>query len=80
MKELGIDVVITGSQKALACPPGISIIVLSKKAINRVNISKTKCMYLDLKEALLNMDRGQTPFTPAVGILLKINARLRQIE
>lgn len=80
MEKLGIDVMITGSQKALACPPGISLIILSEKALNRVNDSKVKCMYFDLKDALKNGERGQTPFTPAVGILLQINARLKDIE
>ena len=37
-------------------------------------------MYFNLADALLNMQRGQTPFTPAVGILRQINARLREIE
>ena len=37
-------------------------------------------MYFDLKNALKNGERGQTPFTPAVGILLQINARLKEIE
>ena len=37
-------------------------------------------MYLDLKDALKNGERGQTPFTPAVGILLQIHARLKEIE
>ena len=78
--ELGIDVMITGSQKALACPPGISIIVLSPKAVDRVMQSDPRCMYLDLKSALINGERGQTPFTPAVGILRQINARLRDID
>ena len=80
MEELGIDVMITGSQKALACPPGISLIVLSENALKRVEESETKCMYFDLKDALKNGERGQTPFTPAVGILLQINARLKDIE
>lgn len=80
MKKSNIDVIITGSQKALACPPGISLIVLSKNAINRVNNVECKCMYLDLKDALKNGERGQTPFTPAVGILLQINKRLRMID
>lgn len=80
MSELNVGAMITGSQKALACPPGISIIVLSNDAINRVNRIETKCMYLDLKSALKNGERGQTPFTPAVGILRQINCRLRQIE
>lgn len=74
------DVVITGSQKVLACAPGISIIVMSKRAVERVLQSETKTMYLDLKSALSNAERGQTPFTPAVGILRQIHARLFQIE
>lgn len=80
MKELGAAVMITGSQKALACPPGISLIVLSPAAVARVYAGKPQCMYLDLKLALKNGERGQTPFTPAVGILIQINARLKQIE
>ena len=37
-------------------------------------------MYLNLKSALKNGERGQTPFTPAVGTLRQINARLKEIE
>lgn len=37
MRELAADVMITGSQKALACPPGVSVLVLSPKALGRVN-------------------------------------------
>ena len=80
MADLGVDVVIAGSQKALACPPGISLIVLSKRAHECVEEHPMKCMYLSLKEALKNGERGQTPWTPAVGILRQINARLREIE
>lgn len=79
MEKLGVDVMLTGSQKALACPPGISIIVLSEKALARVEKNDSGCMYLDLKDALKNGERGQTPFTPAVGILRQINARLKEI-
>lgn len=80
MEALNAGVMITGSQKALACPPGISVIVLSQQAIERVERIPSKCMYLDLKLALKNGERGQTPFTPAVGILRQINARLKEIE
>lgn len=80
MKELDTDVMIMSSQKALACPPGISIILLSKKAIDRVEKNIPKSMYFDLKDALKNGERGQTPFTPAVGILLQVNARLKEID
>lgn len=80
MDEYGVDIMITGSQKALACPPGISIIVLSKNAVKRIEGSKIQCFYLNLKSALKNGERGQTPFTPAVGTLLQIHARLKEIE
>lgn len=80
MKGLGVQVMITGSQKALACPPGVSIIVLSHEAVERIEKRDVKCMYLDLKSALKNGERGQTPFTPAVGTLRQINARLKEIE
>ncbi len=75
-----VDIMITGSQKALACPPGISLIVLSRRACKRVAETDPKCVYLNLKSALDNATRGQTPFTPAVSILIQINARLKQIE
>lgn len=80
MKELEVDVMITGSQKALACPPGISVIVLSNNAIERIMDNSVKSLYFDLKSALRNGERGQTPFTPAVGILRQIHARLQEIE
>lgn len=80
MQELDAQVMITGSQKALACPPGISIIVLSPEAVQRVNLAHVNSMYFDLSNALKNGERGQTPFTPAVGIIRQIHARLREIE
>ncbi|SHK64857.1 alanine--glyoxylate aminotransferase family protein [Fibrobacter sp. UWEL] len=80
MSGLGADIMITGSQKALACPPGISVMILSPKALKRVECVKCKCQYLDLKLALKNAERGQTPWTPAVGILRQIHARLKEIE
>ncbi|MGX8693342.1 pyridoxal-phosphate-dependent aminotransferase family protein [Methanobrevibacter sp.] len=80
MVENNIDVFITGSQKALACPPGISIIVLGPNALERIENNECKSMYFDLKDMLKNGERGQTPFTPAVTILLQINERLKQIK
>ena len=79
MEALGADVMITGSQKALACPPGISLIVLSPRALERVEAHRSVSMYLDLKLALKNGERGQTPFTPAVQTLIQIHRRLLNI-
>ena len=80
MRDWGADVMITGSQKALACPPGVSVLVLSERAVMRVQSNQVRSMYFDLKDALNNGLRGQTPFTPAVGILLQIHARLMSLD
>ena len=80
MAALNVGVMITGSQKALACPPGIAIMVLAPSALMRIEHTKCCCQYLDLKLALKNQERGQTPWTPAVGILRQINVRLKEID
>jgi len=80
MTATNTGVMITGSQKALACPPGIAVMVLSPEALKRVENNHSCCQYLDLKLALKNMERGQTPWTPAVSILRQINVRLKEIE
>ena len=79
MGALDAGIMITGSQKALACPPGIAIMVLAPSAINRIEQTKCCCQYLDLQLALKNQERGQTPWTPAVGVLRQINVRLKEI-
>ena len=80
MKEWGVDVMITGSQKALACQPGISLMVLSERAVKRIYGNRPQTMYFDLKSALDNAKRGQTPFTPAVATILQIHEKLKVIQ
>ena len=80
MEALGAGVMITGSQKALACPPGIAVMVLAPSALKRIENTKCRCQYLDLKLALKNQERGQTPWTPAVGVLRQINGRFKEID
>ncbi len=81
MDEMGIDAVILSSQKGLALPPGLSMIVLSEKAQKRVlaNSKNAKSLYLKLDDYLKDMDRGQTPFTPPVGIINQLHVRLKNI-
>ena len=80
MDALGAGVMITGSQKALACPPGIAILALAPSALARIEHAKCICQYFDLQLALKNQERGQTPWTPAVGVLRQINVRLKEID
>ncbi|SHM79882.1 aspartate aminotransferase [Anaerosporobacter mobilis DSM 15930] len=80
MEEWGINLLITASQKALALPPGIAIIVMNVDAVDRINKNKVQSLYFDLKEYLINGERGQTPFTPAVGTLIQMNKRLLDLR
>ena len=80
MEKLGANVVIMASQKALALQPGLSAVAMDEYALERVYQNRDKTMYLSLKDALDNMKRGQTPFTPAVSVLLQLNVRLRMIQ
>lgn len=56
--NLGIDVMIIGSQKALALPPGLAILILSEKAITRIKNNKVNSLYFDLKIALKDNQNG----------------------
>ncbi|MCX5679373.1 MAG: alanine--glyoxylate aminotransferase family protein [Candidatus Omnitrophica bacterium] len=74
------DVVITASQKALAIPPGLSLITVSKKAWRLVKNSKIDKYYFDLKAYKKNLARGQTPFTPPISLLYQLDLRLKKIH
>lgn len=79
MEKWGVDVMITSSQKAFACAPGISMLTISPRAIARMSNIDSGNLYMDVESALKNGDRGQTPFTPAVLTLLQINKRLHMV-
>lgn len=80
MEQWGVDLMLTGSQKALALPPGLAVLVLGKRAVKRVQEHQVKSIYFDFKEYLKDGERGQTPYTPAVSVLIQLNVRLRGIE
>lgn len=77
MDEFGIDLTILSSQKGLSVNPGISLILANEKIVSeRINRANPNSLYFDLKDYFLNFERGQTPFTPAVGILFQIARRV----
>jgi aspartate aminotransferase-like enzyme len=80
MEKMHIDALIFSSQKALALPPGLSMILLSPRLVVALNERKARTYYLDLKRHLTDMERGQTPFTPAVGIILQLQKRLKTLS
>ena len=79
MAEIGATAVIIGSQKAIALPPGVAVVVLSPEGVDIVQKNVPECLYFDLSRALKDGERGQTPFTPAVGVLLQMYKRLQII-
>jgi len=80
MDEWGINVTILSSQKALALPPGLSFVAMSTRAVARLKKIKPKTLYLNLQDYLTNQERGQLPYTPAIGLLLQLHRRLLDIK
>lgn len=78
MQQSNIDVVIASSQKGLALPPGLTMVILAPKAIKK--LQNINSLYFNFKDYLTNGERGQTPYTPAVTIMLQLEARLNQIK
>jgi len=74
--EWGVDVVVAGSQKGLMLPPGLSFISISKKAEEFLQRSNLPKYYFDLKLALKSYQKNDTPFTPAVSLILGLEASL----
>lgn len=80
MAEMGIDLLIISSQKALALPPGLSVLLLSPRALDVINGRRVRSFYFGLHRYLADGARGQTPFTPAVGIMIQLHERLKTIK
>jgi len=78
MQSSNIDVVIASSQKGLALPPGLTMVILTPRALEKVQ--DVKSLYFNFKDYLSNGERGQTPYTPAVTIMLQLEARINQIN
>ncbi len=81
MDRWGIDVTIISSQKGLCVPPGMSVVVLNRRIWEeRVEKSTLRSLYFDFRAYAEDFKRGQTPFTPAVGICVQMNRSLHLIE
>ena len=75
-----VDVVITGSQKAWMCPPGMTMLAVSERGWEAHARATLPRSYFDFKAARDYQRRGQTPYTPAVGIMYGLRAALRLIQ
>lgn len=77
--ELGIDVMLTGSQKALAMPPGLALFSVSQRAFERAKTVKGRGYYFDFFEFLKNHEKGMTPSTPVIPLFYALRSKLDDI-
>lgn len=76
MDAWNIDVLVTGSQKALMLPAGLAMIALSEKAWKRTALSNLPKYYWDLKEEAANIKKGRTRFSSSVSIVRAMDVAL----
>ena len=79
MDALGIDVMLTGSQKALALPPGFSLFAVSEKAFARAEKQKDRGYYFDFLEFKKQQAEWMTPSTPSIGHIFALQSKLDEI-
>jgi serine---pyruvate transaminase len=81
MDDWGVDVAITGSQKALMLPPGLAFVALSDRAWKAIDANKShQDFYLDLKKYRKSIENDDTPFTPANTLIQALHTSLRMIK
>jgi aspartate aminotransferase-like enzyme len=79
MDDWGLDYVLTGAQKALALPPGLSLAAASERALARAAEIEHRGFYFDLLKFEKSLDRLMTPNTPAVSLMFALRHQLEHI-
>ena len=80
MDAWGVDVVVSGSQKGLMLPPGLSLCAVSQKAWGHVRTSRLPKYYFDFTAEAKSVAKGEAHFTPAVSIMVGLREVLRMLE
>ncbi|MFQ5601212.1 MAG: pyridoxal-phosphate-dependent aminotransferase family protein [Candidatus Krumholzibacteriia bacterium] len=75
----GVDCVVGGSQKAFMMPPGLAFLSLSAKARRCIAGNPTPRYYFDLSRALEGVPKGQSPWTPAISLVMGLERACRMI-
>lgn len=79
MDALGIDVLLTGSQKALALPPGLALFSVSERAFERASQMNDRGYYFDFIEFKKNQEQDMTPSTPVISHIYALKSKLEDI-
>ena len=80
VEDWGVDCVVVGSQKGMMLPPGLAFCSLSEKAYKAIKQSKLPKYYFDFQKAKKSLDKNDTPFTPAVSLIVALRESLRLIR
>jgi aspartate aminotransferase-like enzyme len=80
MDAWGIDILVSGSQKALMLPPGLAFAGVSDKAWEFNKTSKIPRFYFNWTKELTNLQKNQTNFTPAISLIIGLRESLRMIK
>ncbi|MCL4478215.1 MAG: alanine--glyoxylate aminotransferase family protein [Deltaproteobacteria bacterium] len=80
MDDWGIDVLITGSQKALMLPPGLAFVGVSDNAWKLQETSNLPKYYFDLKKEYKNLIKNQTAYTPAISLIVGLGESLKMMR
>jgi aspartate aminotransferase-like enzyme len=80
MDEWGVDLVVTGSQKAWMAAPGLAMIAASERGWAAMETATMPRFYLDLRTHRESAQAGQTPFTPAIGVVFQVDEGLRLMQ
>ncbi|MBI2871407.1 MAG: alanine--glyoxylate aminotransferase family protein [Candidatus Omnitrophica bacterium] len=78
--EWGVDVALSGSQKALMAPPGLSFAAVSEKAWRKIKLARNPRFYFDYLLAKECYAQWDTPFTPAISIVRALALSLARIQ
>ncbi len=74
--ELGIDVLLAGTQKAFALPPGLAVFVCSPAALAKAATVKDRGYYFDFAEFQKNAEQSMTPSTPSISHVFALGSKL----
>lgn len=74
--ELGLDVLLTGSQKAFALPPGLALFTASEAAMAKAATIADRGYYFDFLEFKSNGEKSMTPSTPCISLIYGLRHQL----
>ncbi len=78
--EWGLDAVVGGSQKGVMIPPGLGYVALSERALARMKSERQPVYYFDLLKAVAAAEKGETPYTPAITLVLALCRALEMMR